>query len=99
MFFTGVSISAARTGTVIHHGPPSAAKNSCPHPSISGLRLTRLRADIVEKHDPIGYGNVITTISHSPLISSTPLLAWSHKSGGGPLTEHTNPNVETNRRS
>jgi hypothetical protein len=47
---------------------------------------------------PIGYGNVITTISHSPLISSTPLLAWSHKSSGRPLTEHTNPNVETNRR-
>jgi hypothetical protein len=48
---------------------------------------------------PIGYGNVITTISHSPLISSTPLLVWSHKSGGRSLTEHTNPNVETNRRS
>ncbi len=26
-------------GTVIHHGPPSAVKNSCPHSFISGLGL------------------------------------------------------------
>jgi hypothetical protein len=25
--------------------------------------------------------------------------AWSHKSSGRPLAEHTNPNVETDRRS
>jgi hypothetical protein len=48
MLLARVSILAAWAGTLIHHGLPSAVKNSCPHASISGLELTCLRAVIVE---------------------------------------------------